>query len=557
MNSAVRAVYTVAIFAVLAGCGGSGGRSSLPGVSANGAARAPQSGGTPALAEYCRVVVESATASGSPAAMGTYECDPTDAGQAEGIAANTAGGYDVLFTDTTSNIDVVRRFGNDGAATVSTLALDFFPLDLATDRGGHDVVDTSGGRIVMYAAATTDPTMRASDVTLASSPQLGAIAISPAADRTVYVAAGALGSQSIYALAPGSATILRTIGPFPNNDISALAVDTQGSLYVALNSAMGGVGSVIRVYDSMANGKPMPLRSIFPSPGLTYIRGLAVSPALGLAPTVYAAETTTVHAYPLSANGTTSPSRTITPHPNQQQIIAGLAVSADGTLDIAENYFPPQPVSCTQNAVTGVGVPLGSVATFAVLAGSTVTNLGPTAVTGDLGVSPGTAVTGFGPGTVTGGSIHAGDATAAQAQLDLTTAYNNAAGRVNPAAVPADIGGTTIVPGIYTPPVSLAITGDVTLDAVHNPNGVWIFQIPSTLVTAPGSHVILTNGANACNVFWQVGSSATLNSTSNFSGTIMSLASVSLGTGATVSGRALARSGGVTLLSNTVTVTGP
>ncbi len=219
----------------------------------------------------------------------------------------------------------------------------------------------------------------------------------------------------------------------------------------------------------------------------------------------------------------------------------------------------PVTLSCAQNAIVGQAVPLGSAATFAVLAGSTVTNSGPTIVTGDLGVSPGTAVTGFGPGggTVTGGSIHAGDPTAAQAQLDLTTAYNNAAGRVNPNAVPADIGGMVIAPGLYRAPVSLAITGNVTLDGQNNPNSVFIFQMASTLTTASNSSVSLINSANACNVFWQVGSAATLNTGSVFNGNILAQSSISLGTGATLNGRLLARSGAVTLLSNIITKTGP
>ena len=210
-------------------------------------------------------------------------------------------------------------------------------------------------------------------------------------------------------------------------------------------------------------------------------------------------------------------------------------------------------VSCAQNAITGQGVPLGSAATFAVLASSTVTNSGPTIVTGDLGVSPGSAVTGFPPGTVTGGSIHAGDPTAANAQLDLTTAYNNAAGRTNPAAVPADIGGMVIAPGVYKAPVSLAITGNVTLDGQNNPNSVFIFQMASTLVTSVNSTVTLINRASACNIFWQVGSSATLNAASVFNGTILALASVSVLTGTTVDGRLLARTGAVTLLTDIIT----
>jgi len=215
------------------------------------------------------------------------------------------------------------------------------------------------------------------------------------------------------------------------------------------------------------------------------------------------------------------------------------------------------PLSCTQNARVGVGVPLGTADTFAVLASTTVTSSGLTVVTGDLGVSPGLAVVGFGPGVVNGGSIHAGDSVAAKAQLDLTTAYNNAAGRVNARAIPADIGGTVITPGVYKAPVSLQITGNVTLDGKNDPNAVFIFQVPSTLTTAVGSSVTLINQANACNIFWQVGSSATLNTGSVFQGIILAQASISLGTGASVLGSLLARTGAVTLLDNAVTDAGP
>jgi len=219
---------------------------------------------------------------------------------------------------------------------------------------------------------------------------------------------------------------------------------------------------------------------------------------------------------------------------------------------------PGTTLSCAQNAKVGIAVPLGSDATFAVLGGSTVTNTNtPTIVTGDLGVSPGSAVTGFPPGIVTGGTIHAGDATAAQAQLDLTTAYNNAAGRVNAKSIPADIGGTTITPGVWKAPVSLAITGNVTLDGQNNPNSVFIFQMASTLTTSTGSSVTLINNANACNVFWQVGSSATIQTTSNFSGIVLALASITVDTGAVVNGRVLARTGAVSLDDNTITEPAP
>src|SRR5450755_4735781 len=144
-------------------------------------------------------------------------------------------------------------------------------------------------------------------------------------------------------------------------------------------------------------------------------------------------------------------------------------------------------LTCAQNASQGIAVPLGSAATFAVLAAATVTNVGATVVSGDLGVSPGAAVTGFPPGIVINGTIHAADPVAAQAQLDVTKAFNNAAGRANPTAIRADIGGMTLAPGLYKAPVSLMITGNLTLDGKNDPNAVFIFQVSTTLTTSVNS----------------------------------------------------------------------
>lgn len=169
-------------------------------------------------------------------------------------------------------------------------------------------------------------------------------------------------------------------------------------------------------------------------------------------------------------------------------------------------------------------VGLGTAEPFAVLAGSAVTNTGPSVINGDLGVHPGAAVTGFPPGLVNG-EVHAADAVADQAKQDLVTAYNDAAGR--PAqAVATELGGNKFFAGVYGNSTELGLTGTVTLDAQNDPSSVWIFQAGSTLITASNSTVALTNGADPCNVFWQVGSSATLGTGTTFVGTILALTSI-------------------------------
>jgi type VI secretion system secreted protein VgrG len=198
-------------------------------------------------------------------------------------------------------------------------------------------------------------------------------------------------------------------------------------------------------------------------------------------------------------------------------------------------------------------VGLGTATPFAVLGGSTVTNTGPSVLSGDLGVYPGSAITGFPPGTVINGTQHAADAVALQAQSDVTTAYNDAAGRSPVVTESSDLGGQTLAPGVYQAASALSLTGTVTLNGGGDPSAVFIFQAGSTLITASSSTVSLIDGAQACNVFWQVGSSATLGTTTTFVGTILALTSASLDTGATVQGRVFARNGAVTLDDNTIT----
>jgi len=204
------------------------------------------------------------------------------------------------------------------------------------------------------------------------------------------------------------------------------------------------------------------------------------------------------------------------------------------------------------NAAT-TPVSLGTAAGFAVLAGSTITNTGATTINGDLGLSPGTSVTGFPPGQLTG-TAHVADSAALAAQNDLTTAYDDAAASPTTATVPVELGGTTNTPGVYdSPDGTFGITGTVTLDARGDPNAVFIFKAASTLTTAGSSSVNLVNGAQACNVFWQVGSSATLGTNSVLRGNVLALTSVTVTTGANVDGRVLARDGAVTLDTDTIT----
>jgi hypothetical protein len=208
---------------------------------------------------------------------------------------------------------------------------------------------------------------------------------------------------------------------------------------------------------------------------------------------------------------------------------------------------------------SAINVDLGTADSFAVLGGSTVTNTGPTTIHGNLGVSPGSAVTGILPVMVTGGTIHSNDALAMQAQADLINSYNFAAGEMCPSTnilTGQNLGGLTLTPGVYCFASSAQLTGKLTLNALGDPNAVFVFQIVSTLTTAPGSSVVFTNGVQGGDsVFWQVGSSAVIDTTTAFSGNILALTSITLNTGATITcGRALARNGQVAMDSNVVSI---
>src|SRR6202171_6500159 len=221
-------------------------------------------------------------------------------------------------------------------------------------------------------------------------------------------------------------------------------------------------------------------------------------------------------------------------------------------------------VVATSSACHAQAPALGTVASFAVLGASTVTNTGASILSGtaanpgNLGVSPGSAITGFPPGTLTGpgASIHVSDALAIQAQTDLLTAYNNLSGRPTTVNLTGqNLGGLTLVPGVYNFSSSAQLTGVLNLNGLGNPNSIFVFNIGSTLTTASASAVSLINGAQGGNVFWKVGSSATLGTATSFAGDILAQASITLTTGATITcGAAWAETGAVTLDTNTITL---
>lgn len=205
-----------------------------------------------------------------------------------------------------------------------------------------------------------------------------------------------------------------------------------------------------------------------------------------------------------------------------------------------------------------LSVDLRSASAFAVLAGSGVANAGVTTILGDVGSSPTATTAGFGTVTLYG-TNHGGDAVTVSAKADLDSAYADAAGRTATTTYGAifDLQGLTLTSGVYNDPSSFAINGTLTLDGQGDPNAVWIFQAGSTLSTGANSAVVLVGSAQASNVFWQVGSSATFGADTQFAGTVLAFTSITLGSGTTVDGRMLAENGAVSLTNNFITIPEP
>lgn len=230
--------------------------------------------------------------------------------------------------------------------------------------------------------------------------------------------------------------------------------------------------------------------------------------------------------------------------PQRRRLERAAVASATAVLAVGLVAAGLSPASAATTIDGPVG--LGTAASFSVLGATAVTNTGPSVLDGDLGLSPGTSITGFPPGTVLG-TTHA-DTTAAQAQADTSTAYDVAASLSPTSSGLTDLVGMTLTPGVYS---GGALTLSGTLTLAGSADSVWVFQAASSLITSSSSSIVLTGGASSCNVFWQVGSSATLGTASTMVGTVMALTSISTGTGTNVQGRLLARTGAVTLDSTT------
>jgi hypothetical protein len=237
-------------------------------------------------------------------------------------------------------------------------------------------------------------------------------------------------------------------------------------------------------------------------------------------------------------------------HMSLNKKVRWTVLSFSGTVVLAGGIVTFNPLAASAASLTNVD--LGTAGAYSVLAGSTITNTGSSTLQGDLGLSPGSAVTGFPPGQISG-ATNIDNSAAIQAQVDTETAYTQAADATPATTQTADLAGLTLSPGIYSVPAGTSnLTGTLTLNGQGNPDAVFVFQLPSTLITSSASDIVLENDANPCNIFWQVTSSATLGTSSSFQGTILALTSITADTDATITGRLLARNGAVTLDSNTI-----
>jgi hypothetical protein len=363
------------------------------------------------------------------------------------------------------------------------------------------------------------------------------------------------------ALRPGAVAALQSLYGLPMPSAGEVPAGTTALDHAAILQAPGGPAatSPIVVNDNLASNQDAVLYKFQPSKDVSYLLGLDVQVRTGqmslLTPTITVLDPSgntiaTASASGPLAGGVSIHLASINPDATYYFKVSGSSDAfGDGSYQMSV-----APTSSSNAFPTNLVSPLASAASFAILAGTTVTNTGSTAINGSVGVSPGSALTGFIPGTVTGGAIHAADPTVVQAQADLTTAYAAIKGETTTRDLTGlDLGGLTLTPGVYRFASSAQLTGQLTLDAQGDPNARFDFQIGSTLTTATASSIRVINGGSPDNVYFQVGSSATLGTGTAFLGNILANTSITVTTGATIlSGRALAIHGAVTLDSDAV-----
>lgn len=434
-------------------------------------------------------------------------------------------------------VDARADAGVDAAVAVAPTVTSTLPVDHAIGIALNSRISATFSTS-MNAASITTTTFR---VKQGATNVAGAVLLDAAARTATFTPGAVLGASLVY-------TVTITTG----------ARDVAG-LPLAANYSWS--------FTTAANANPPIVSSTSPPDSAVNVsvnKQLTATFSKGMDPATITAQTFTVKQGAtavlgsVSLDGATNTARFSPTGPLGEGLVYTATITTGAKDTGGTALVAPYTWGFTTGACSQAPVALRSTAGFVVLAGSTVTNTGPTSITGDLGVSPGTAVTGFPPGTVVG-RIHAGDPAAAQAIADLTLAYNDAAIRTLCAVtVAGNLGGQTLAPGLYKSTSSLAISaGDLTLDAQGDGDAVFIFQMASTLTTTSGRQVILANGAKAANIYWQVGTSATFGTTSDFQGTVMANQSITLETGASLDGRVLARIGAAALDSNTIVKPAP
>jgi len=440
---------------------------------------------------------------------------PTLVPQIPAIDLGTAANFAVLAGSTITNTGNTVISGNLGLSPGSALV--GFPP--GTHSGVAQLANaTAATAKTDLTAAYTDAAARTGVVTIPT--ELGGTTLVP----------------GVYASAAGTFGITGTLVLNAQGNANAVWIFKAASTLItasASNVSLINGAQALNVFWQVGSSATLGTNSSFKGnilaqASITATTGVAVEGRLLAQTAAVTMDTNTIVVY-------TSPTPTATPSPSP-----------------TPTPSPTPSPSPSPSPVPQLAVNLGSAANFAILAGSTITNTGNTVVTGNIGLSPGNSLVGFPPGTYSGG-VFLANPTAATAKVDLTAAYTDAANRTGALTVGTELGGTILTAGAYNSAAgTFGITGTLTLDGQGNPGAVFIFQAASTLITASGSNVVLINGAQAQNIFWQVGSSATLGTGSTFRGNIMALASITVTTSTAIYGRALAQTGAVTMDTNTI-----